>query len=140
MRRPNWDEIWMQFAKRISLRSHDPRFQVGCCIVTKDNCQVLAIGYNGDHKGGPNKHESPEPGHSGFIHAEINALIKCDYNNLKPRKIYVTLAPCKMCAKAIINAGIEELIYGVEYRDMSGVDLLRENGITVRAFSPVEDN
>ena len=30
-------------------------------------------------KGGPNERESEEPGGSGFIHAEINALIKLDY-------------------------------------------------------------
>ena len=76
MNRPKWDSIWMDFAKSISKRSYDPRFQVGTCIVTEDNCQVLAIGYNGDQKGGHNKIESTEPGHSGFIHAEINALIK----------------------------------------------------------------
>lgn len=127
--RPEWDSIWMDFAKSISKRSYDPRFQVGTCIVTEDNCQVLAIGYNGDQKGGQNKIESTEPGHSGFIHAEINALIKMDYNNPKKKKMYLTLAPCRQCAKAIVNGGIGEVIFAEKYRDMSGVDLLRESGI-----------
>ena len=52
--RPDWDTIWIDFVKNIARRSSDPNFKVGCCIVTEDNCQVLAIGYNGDHKGGPN--------------------------------------------------------------------------------------
>jgi deoxycytidylate deaminase len=39
-----------------------------------------------------------------------------------------------MCAKAIVNAGIQEVIYHEAYRDMSGVDLLNESGILVRAF------
>ena len=138
--RPSWDQIWMEFARSIANRSYDPRFQVGAVVVTEDNCQVLAVGYNGNYAGGPNKVESDSPGHSGFIHAEINALIKCDYNNPKAKKIYVTLAPCRMCAKAIINARVAELIYGEEYRDMSGVDLLRENGVIVRSFSSQSDN
>ena len=113
--RPTWNTIWMSFAKNIARRSHDPRFQVGCCIVSQDNCQVLAIGYNGDQRGGPNCVESPEPGHSGFIHAEINALIKMDYNTPKKKTMYLTLSPCKACAKAIINGGIDRVVYSVYY-------------------------
>lgn len=132
--RPKWDEIWMDFAKNIAKRSYDPRFQVGAVIVTDDNCQVLAVGYNGNYAGGPNEAESETPGESGMLHAEINAMIKLDYNNPKKKKLYLTLSPCRMCAKAIVNAGIQEVIYHEAYRDMSGVDLLNESGILVRAF------
>tara|TARA_A100001011_G_scaffold260976_1_gene269484 strand:- start:121 stop:531 length:411 start_codon:yes stop_codon:yes gene_type:complete len=134
MSRPEWNKIWMDFAKGISQRSYDPRFQVGTCIVTEDNTQVLAIGYNGDQKGGLNQVESTKPGGSGFIHAEINALIKMDYNNPKKKKMYLTLAPCRQCAKAIINGGISEVIYAEKYRDMSGVELLHESGIIVNQY------
>ena len=133
--RPEWDKIWTDFARLISTRSTDPTFQVGCCIVTQDNTQVLAIGYNGDHKGGPNKRESMEPGHSGFIHAEINALIKMDYNNPKKKTIYLTLSPCKSCCKAIINGGIDRVVYTTEYRETSGIDLLQKAGIEVVYYS-----
>jgi dCMP deaminase len=92
---------------------------------------VLAVGYNGNHKGGPNKRESLEPGHSGFIHAEINALIKLDYNNPKSKKMYLTLSPCTACAKAIINGGIDQVFYKTEYRCTAGIELLRECGIVV---------
>jgi len=132
--RPEWDEIWMGFAHSISRRSYDPRYQVGAVIVTKENTQVLAVGYNGNYSGGPNEVESTEPGNSGMIHAEINALLKCDYN-IRGRKImYVTLSPCKMCAKAMINGGISEVVFDEEYRDMSGVDLLKSAGVTVRRY------
>ena len=133
--RPEWDKIWTDFAKLISTRSTDPTFQVGCCIVTQDNTQVLAIGYNGDHKGGPNERESMEPGHSGFIHAEINALIKMDYNNPKKKTIYLTLSPCKSCCKAIINGGIDRVVYTTEYRETSGIELLQKAGIEVVYYS-----
>jgi len=139
MIRPSWNEIWMRFAESISLRSCDPGSKVGAVIVTDDNTQVLAVGYNGDHKGGPNTRESLEPGKSGFIHAEINALIKCNYNNHKRKIMYVTLSPCRMCSKAIVNANINEFIYLNSYRDTSGIDLLLKNGVKVRKFI-YEDN
>ena len=134
MTRPTWDQIWISFAKTISERSYDPRNKVGAVIVTEDNTQVLSIGYNGGWAGGPNEVESLEPGKSGMIHAEINALIKMNYSHHKRKKLYVTLSPCRGCAKAIINGGINRVIYLDDYRDLSGVELLREAGIRVRRF------
>lgn len=132
--RPTWDEVWMETSKIISRRSLDPRHQVGAVIVTSDNTQVLAVGYNGDQRGGTNTVESNEPGCSGFIHAEINALIKCDYNNPKRKIMYLTLSPCRQCAKAIINGGISEVVYLEQYRDTSGLDVLKQSGVVVRKY------
>ena len=129
--RPSWDFIWSSFASTISQRSMDPNFKVGVVIVPEDNTGVLAIGYNGDQKGGENCRDSDDPGNSGFLHAEINALIKMDFNNPKRKKMYVTLSPCKMCAKAIINADIKEVYYIQEYRDDAGIKLLQNHGIKV---------
>jgi dCMP deaminase len=134
MTRPTWDQVWISFAKTISERSYDPRNKVGAVIVTEDNTQVLAIGYNGGWAGGPNEVESLEPGKSGMIHAEINALIKMNYSHHKRKKLYVTLSPCRGCAKAIINGGINRVVYLDDYRDLSGVELLKESGIRVRRF------
>ncbi len=135
--RPSWDKVWMGFARSISGRSYDPRHQVGAVVVAGDNTQVLAIGYNGNYAGGPNEVESEVPGQSGMLHAEINALLKMDYNNHKRKKLYVTLSPCRMCAKAIVNAGIDEVIYGTAYRDTTGVDILKKCGIQVRHFTEI---
>ena len=132
MLRPSWEKIWMEFANSIARRSCDPRRQVGAVIVTEDNTQVLSVGYNGNYAGGPNTVESKNPGESGFIHAEINALLKLDYNNPKRKTMYITLSPCRMCAKAIINSGISEVIYSNEYRDSSGVEILNNSGIKVK--------
>jgi dCMP deaminase len=134
--RPEWDEIWMDFAHSIAQRSYDPRHQVGAVIVTVDNTQVLAIGYNGNYAGGPNEVESDVPGESGMLHAEINALLKMDFNNPKHKKLYITLSPCRMCAKAMVNAGIDEVMYDVEYRDITGLNILEDSGIIVRRFTP----
>lgn len=138
--RPSWDKIWMDFADNISLRSYDPRFQVGAVITSEDNCQVLAVGYNGNYAGGPNEVESLEPGESGMIHAEINALLKMDYNNPKNKKMYLNLSPCRACSKAIVNAGIDEVIFKNQYRDSSGIEILKSAGIKVRQFVPAQQD
>ncbi len=129
--RLTWDELWSQMAHLISKRSYDPRNQVGAVVVTDDNTQVLSVGYNGNYSGGPNEVESEIPGESGMIHAEINALLKMDYNNPKKKIMYVTLSPCKMCAKALVNAGISSVKYTQEYRNTEGVDILKSAGIEV---------
>ena len=136
--RPSWDSIWISLAKEISKRSCDPRNKVGAVIVTADNTQVLGIGYNGDWAGGPNKVKSIVPGKSGFIHAEVNALIKMNFSCHKEKKIYVTLSPCSVCAKAIINGGISELIYLDDYRDRSGLDILDEAGVRIKKYGAKE--
>tara|TARA_Y100000310_G_scaffold310830_1_gene356472 strand:- start:19 stop:438 length:420 start_codon:yes stop_codon:yes gene_type:complete len=133
--RQSWNQIWMEFAISISRRSYDPRYQVGAVIVAGDNTQVLAVGYNGNYAGGPNEVESTIPGQSGMLHAEINALLKMDYNVPKRKKMYITLSPCRMCAKAIVNAGIDEIFYAIEYRDTSGLKILEDSGIKTKHLS-----
>ena len=133
--RPSWDEVWMKTAEVISERSYDPRNKVGAIVVTDDNTQVLAVGYNGNYAGGPNEVESTTPGESGMLHAEINALLKMDYNNPKKKKMYVNLLPCRMCAKAIINGGISEVVYREECRDTSSIKIMESANITVRHFT-----
>lgn len=127
--RPTWPETWMSIARVIAERSYDPRLKVGAIIVSADNTQMLSGGYNGNYAGGPHEHESPEPGQSGFIHAEVNALVKLDFNFSKEKHMYLTHSPCRMCAKLIINAGIKRVVYGEAYRDPGGVKLLQGVGI-----------
>ena len=130
--RPDWDDIWMDMAVSISRRSYDPKWKVGAIVVTGDNTSVLSVGYNGNYTGGPNSIESMEPGRSGMIHAEINALLKMDYHNHKKKIMYVTLSPCRMCAKAIVNSGIDEVVYLEEYRDRGGLEILEQCKIRTR--------
>jgi len=131
----NWDNIWFSMAKTIAEKSHHETFKVGAIIVTDDNTQVLSVGYNGNAAGLPNKPDSNIPGNSGLIHAEINALIKLDYNNPKNKKMYLTLSPCQYCAKCIINAGIKKVYYIEDYRDNSGIEILKSVGIDVVKYN-----
>ena len=133
MSRPPWDKIWMDFAYNIAERSCDTKYKVGAVVVNSENTQVLSIGYNGDQKGGSNKRDSTETGQSGFIHAEINALIKMNYNNPCKKKMYLTLSPCEVCAKAIVNARIDEVIYSEFYEHgKKSIRILNQSGIIVK--------
>ena len=131
LNRPTWDKIWMQMAETIAQRSHHPTFKVGALIVTSDNTQVLSLGYNGRAAGMLNVPKSDVPGCSGLLHAEINALLKLDYNNPKDKVMYVTLSPCENCAMAVINSGIKKVVYKAKYRDETGVKLLETANISV---------
>lgn len=132
MARPKWDEIWMSLTLHIAERSYDPRLKVGSVIVTTDNTSVLAIGYNGDEQGGNNKPDSVEPGKSGFIHAEANALIKMNFGDHRHKKMYLTHSPCPVCARMIVNAGIKEVYYCESYRDTTGINILINSGVSVK--------
>ena len=134
MIRPSWDSIWMEVTQTIAKRSHHPNYKVGALIVTSDNTQVLSLGYNGNAAGMSNVPQSEQPGESGLIHAEINALLKLDYNNPKDKVLYLTLSPCEYCAKAIINSGIKKVVYENKYRDLTGVNILKEAGVEIIQF------
>jgi len=135
MIRPTWDKIWMQMAETIAQRSHHPTFKVGALIVTSDNTQVLSLGYNGNAKGMSNVPQSNEPGCSGLLHAEINALLKLDYNNPKDKVMYLTLSPCENCSMAIINSGIKKVVYKEKYRNTKGIENLINVGIEVIQYN-----
>ena len=132
--RPTWKSVWMKMAETIAQRSHHPTFKVGALIVTSDNTQVLSLGYNGNAAGMSNVPQSDVPGCSGLLHAEINALLKMDYNNPKDKIMYITLSPCDMCAKAIVNSGIKKVVYKEQYRNIEGLNILKDVGIIVERF------
>lgn len=122
-------------AEIIAQRSHHPTFKVGALIVTSDNTQVLSMGYNGNARGMSNVPQSDEPGCSGLLHAEINALLKLDYNNPKDKVMYLTLSPCENCAMAIINSGIEKVVFKEKYRSTKGIEILEAANVKVEFYS-----
>jgi len=124
----------MTMAETIAQRSHHSTFKVGALIVTSDNTQVLSLGYNGNAAGMSNVPQSEEPGCSGLLHAEINALLKMDYNNPKDKVMYLTLSPCINCSIAIINSGIKKVVFKEQYRNIDGINLLKDADIVVERF------
>lgn len=113
----NWDEYFMGIARLTAMRSKDPNSQVGACIVSPEN-KILSLGYNGMPIG-CNDDEMPwgregdplETKYMYVCHAELNAILNSPHNSLRGSRIYVTMAPCNECAKAIIQSGIREVVY-----------------------------
>lgn len=142
----SWDEYFMSMAILSSKRSKDPNTKVGACIVSMDK-KVLSVGYNGmpigiDDKKIPWGREGEEldTKYPYVCHAELNAILNSD-RNLHNSRIYVTLFPCNECAKALIQAGINEVVYlddkyrdtnsGIASRrllDMAGVKIIKYEG------------
>ena len=111
----SWDEYFMGVAKLSGLRSKDPNTQVGCCIVSQDN-KILSMGYNGLPKGCSDDEftwarEGEDNKYFYSTHTELNAILNYRGGSLEGATIYVTLFPCNECAKAIIQAGIQTIVY-----------------------------
>ena len=113
----SWDEYFMGIALLSAKRSKDPSTQVGACIINKDK-RIIAIGYNGFPKGceddvfpwGKTDSNPLNTKYPYVVHAEANAILNSN-SSLKGSKLYVTLFPCNECAKLLIQAGIEEIVY-----------------------------
>jgi len=48
--------------------------------------------------------------------------------------MYVTNQPCNACAKMIVNAGVERVIYEGEYPDEFAKHIFSESGVKVLRF------
>jgi dCMP deaminase len=113
----SWDEYFMGVALLSGKRSKDPNTQVGACIVNEKN-KIVGAGYNGLPIGCDDD-EFPWSKEGEFLktkypyvcHAELNAILNNIGMDLKGCKIYTALFPCNECTKAIIQAGITEVIY-----------------------------
>lgn len=143
--RPSWDDYFMAIAKQVASRSNCVKRKVAAVIV-KDK-RIISTGYNGTPRGTKNCDEGGCPRCNGFgesgknleeclcSHGEENAIVQASYHgiSIKDSIIYTTFSPCLMCTKMIINAGITEVIYNVDYpMGETPMRLLREAGIKVR--------
>ena len=140
-----WDEYFMGVAKLSALRSKDPNTKVGCCIVNK-NKKIIAVGYNGlpynckdcDFPWGVREGRLHETKYGYVVHAELNAILNAT-TSLEGATLYVTLFPCNECTKAIIQTGIEEIVFednkydGVDF-DLASKKMLQSAGIKTRQF------
>ena len=103
---------FMSMTETISKLSYDKKHKVGSILVSKDFRIINSIGYNGNYIGGDNERNSLESGKSGFLHAEENLLISksISHKETKDYVLYVTMTPCDMCAKRIVNGGVKKVI------------------------------
>ncbi|MEI7472170.1 MAG: dCMP deaminase family protein [Chitinophagaceae bacterium] len=113
----SWDEYFMGVALLSARRSKDPNTQVGACIVNDKN-KIVGAGYNGlpigcDDNDFPWEKQGSflETKYPYICHAELNAILNNIGMDLHGCKIYTALFPCNECTKAIIQSGINEVIY-----------------------------
>jgi dCMP deaminase len=134
-----YDKLYISFAEEAAKMSYAVRSKVGCVIV-KDN-NIVSYGFNGMPSGLNNICEETLPNgelvtKKEVLHSELNAVIKTAKHgiNIEGSTIYITLSPCFNCSVILLQSGIKKVVYKEEYRDLSGVDFLRKNGIEVEKF------
>ncbi|AGK87514.1 dCMP deaminase [Mycobacterium phage HINdeR] len=122
--RPDWDEYFLGIATAAAARSDCERSKVGAVVVK--NRRVRATGYNGAPSGQPGCATCPrrlsnaEPGRTPYdagpgrcvaVHAEANALLYCDREDLIGATVYITREPCVDCSKLLEAAGIQRVVF-----------------------------
>ena len=146
--RPDWDNYFMDIAMVVARRGNCCRRQVAAVIV-KDR-RLISTGYNGTPRGVKNCCDGGCPRCAGDApsgaslsecicsHAEENAITQAAYHGiaLLGSSLYSTLSPCLICAKMIINAGIQEVVYADEYEFGEQTRaLLHEAGVRYRRLA-----
>jgi dCMP deaminase len=139
----SWDEYFMGIALLSAQRSKDPSTQVGACIVNQRN-KIVGAGYNGlpagcDDDQFPWHREGNllDTKYPYVCHAELNAILNNIGIDLHGCRLYTSLFPCNECAKAIVQAGIVEVVYlSNKYADsevnIASRKMLDAAGITCR--------
>jgi dCMP deaminase len=141
--RPSWNEYFMDIAHLVSERSTCMRRKVGAVMVK--NRAILATGYNGAPAGIPHcsetgclRHQLNVPSGEKHelcrgLHAEQNAIIQAAVHGISitGATLYCTNHPCSICAKMLINAGIETIYYQEGYQDTLSKSLFNETNIQI---------
>jgi len=150
MKKPTFDQIYMELAVKIAQRSHCVKRHVGA-VLSKDT-RIVSIGYNGPPAGTHNCDEEwPETGcerdsHGSCslaIHAEQNAILWASSNNvsLVGAELYLTLTPCLPCARIIFSVGIKKVTFLKSYAEYKGlpkdegVEFLRKFGVEMVKYT-----
>lgn len=141
--RPSWNDYFMGIAELVAGRATCIRRKVGAVLV-KDR-RILCSGYNGAPAGLPHcketgclrrqlnvpsgvKHELCRG-----VHAEQNVIIQAAYHGVAVAgaTLYCTNQPCSICAKMLINAGIQEIYFRDGYDDPLAMDMFDRAEVTL---------
>jgi len=129
-----YDKLYMDIAIRVSQESKCPRKAVGCVIVPESG--MLSMGFNGMASGGANEWEYSDSGNPEVVHAELNSLGKMLEQGVsaKGSTVYTTLVCCLDCAKLLVRAKVNRVVYLEEYRKTEGLEYLKKYKIIVEKF------
>lgn len=145
--RPSWETYFLSLCTLASLRSNCMKRRVGAVLV-RDN-RVLSTGYNGTARGVRNCHEGGCPRCNGSarggerldeclcLHAEENALLECgrERGGAEGTVLYCNTCPCLRCAVKIVQTGVREVVYQLEYSvDHRSSEIFREAGVGFRKY------
>jgi dCMP deaminase len=140
-----WDKRFLELAQLISTWSKDVSTKVGAVIV--DNVRnVRSTGYNGIPRNVSDDvaERSERPIKYFWVeHAERNAIYAAARRgeSLQGCTLYCNHSPCADCARAIIQSGIETIVFpegadaptgGMSETFVVALNMLREAGIKVR--------
>lgn len=145
-----FDDIYMELAERIALKSHCVKMKVGA-VLTKDT-RIISLGYNGPPAHTHNCDEewpeegcprSVKGGCSLALHAEENAILYAAKNKvtIEGATLYLTLSPCLACARTVFTMGIKKVIYLHSYAEYKGhgieegLDFLSRFGVEVTKYT-----
>jgi dCMP deaminase len=141
MKRPSWEEYFMDITHMVKSRSTCLRRHIGAIIVKDKN--ILTTGYNGAPSGtqhcldvGCLREQMNVPSGERHelcraLHAEQNAIIQAAKHgiSIEGADLYCTNLPCLICSKMIINAGIRRIYYEGDYPDHLSREMLAEAGV-----------
>ena len=130
-------EAFMDMAIRFGQTSTAERLKVGAILIKND--AAIAIGCNGCP---PKWHNElcegiNEDGSTYTLphvrHAEKACLDKLRQSTETSTgaSMFVSHAPCSMCAIDIVSAGIKEVYYRDDYRSDEGIQYLKRSGVNV---------
>jgi dCMP deaminase len=120
------DKVFMNITKEVATLSHCVRFKVGAVLVKDGN--IISMGYNGTPAGMDNCCEKDNITVPHVIHGEVNAILKAAKTgtSVNGGTLYLTLSPCLDCSKLILQSGIKRVVYLTAYRNLEGVDFLKQ--------------
>lgn len=151
--RINPTSYYLTVVDAVRARSTCDRGRAGAIIVNEG--RIVATGYAGSAAGEPHcddaghdiVNRSDSDGDSAHcvrtIHAEMNAIIQAArYGPSIDRcTMYCSMFPCIECAKAIVNAGITEVVARDDYqRSKRSKELFTRQGIRWRIEMTLESN
>jgi len=128
-------DTFTDILKGISDLSNASTKKVACMALHKNFTKIASFGYNGSYAGAVinpetgTEEESLAPGESGFIHAEVNMIAKFREHDPENYLVLLTLSPCKMCTKILVNSGFKWVYWIEDYREQSHLTIFDECGI-----------
>jgi dCMP deaminase len=111
---PSWDVYYLDICKAVAARSKDPNTQLGCVIVGPAH-EIRSTGYNSLPRGirddVPERLVRPTK-YLWMEHAERNAIYNAARAGTATEHctVYVEIMPCMDCARAIVQAGIAQVV------------------------------